>query len=199
MKYKFQEHITDTYGSHLKIYTDGSLLEDGNTGAAFFIQSQNIQKQFYIGKHYSILTAELIAIQQALLFLQSTHIHNQKCLLCVDSKSALQILQKSYSQIRPTLIYNIQRSIHDLAIDNVKVTFCWVPSHCGIIGNETVDKAAKHGAQNFNNTIRIDIPRDTHELLVKVNSYMKEKHKKTLLQSNKAYCSSCIVKSNYIN
>ena len=43
------------------------------------------------------------------------------------------------------------------------VHFCWVPSHCGIYGNECCDRAAKRGAKQLNTFISLDIPLSIEE------------------------------------
>ena len=53
----------------MAVYIDGSVLENKEAGAAFFIPSWGINKQFYIGKYYSIFTVELIAILAALNYI----------------------------------------------------------------------------------------------------------------------------------
>ena len=61
-----REHLERNYFNSLKVFTDGSLCESGDAGAGFVIPALNINKSFYLGKNYSIFTAELIAILMAL-------------------------------------------------------------------------------------------------------------------------------------
>ena len=46
----FYSHIEDTYKLHLKIYTDGSVLENKQAGAACVILALKAEKSFYLGK-----------------------------------------------------------------------------------------------------------------------------------------------------
>ena len=85
------------------------------------------------------------------------------------------------------MFYNIPKCIHEQGMDSIFITFCCVSSHCGITSNKTVDKTAKYGAQNLNNTTNLNIRRDAHELIAKINNYIKENYKVSLSQSNKAY------------
>ena len=66
---KVKQHLSENYQNHLKIFTDGSVLENKDAGAAFVIPSLNIEKQYHLGKNYSIFTSELVAIQMALNYL----------------------------------------------------------------------------------------------------------------------------------
>ena len=64
-----KSHIQNNYPNHLKIYTDGSLLDNNKGGAAFIIPGLKIEKSFHIGENKSIFTAELVAITMALNYL----------------------------------------------------------------------------------------------------------------------------------
>ena len=78
------------YQYDLKVYTDGSVLDNKYTGAAFYIPSLNVEKSFHLGEHFSIFTAELVAILMALHYLQELKVTPYQILFCVDSKSVLQ-------------------------------------------------------------------------------------------------------------
>ena len=92
-----KEHLLNTYPDHLKVYTDGSLLNNKEAGSAFIIPSIKVEKTFYIGKYKSIFTAELIAILMALYYLVDFPKVIFQILFCVDSKSALHALANSKS------------------------------------------------------------------------------------------------------
>ena len=50
----------------MKKYTDGSVLDNTQSGAVFIILAPKVEKSYYIGEHYSVFTAELVAILLAL-------------------------------------------------------------------------------------------------------------------------------------
>jgi ribonuclease HI len=149
-----KQHLAEQYPYHLKIFTDGSVLETNDCGSAFSIPDLKIDKSYYLGKGFSIFSCELYAILMALnhILFSPKDIYN--ILVCVDSKAALYALQNGNTKIRPDLISEIYYFIHSIISSGIGITFCWVPSHCGIIGNEICDKLAKNGALNsFNTTV----------------------------------------------
>ena len=54
---------------------------------------KKITKQHYLGKHRSIFTAELTAIEKALRFVYESDLTDINILICSDSVSSLQSLQ----------------------------------------------------------------------------------------------------------
>ena len=63
------DFIHTNYPNHLHIFTDGSKLENNQAGAAFYIPKLNISRSFHVGLNYSNYTAELIGIEQGLLYI----------------------------------------------------------------------------------------------------------------------------------
>ena len=141
-----KEHINNRYSNYLKIYTDGSVLENGDCGSAFVIPLLKVEKSFYIGKGFSVFTAEICAILSALYFISNGYHSFYGILLCVDSISVLHSLQ-NWNNLRADLIFEIRHLIHFIKTKGIKISFCWVPSHIGIRGNEIVDIKAKEGAR----------------------------------------------------
>ena len=86
-----------------------------------------------------------------------------KVLFCVDSKSVLQSLQSSNSVPSNRNIDEILHLVHILVCKGTEITFCWVPSHCGIYGNELADRFAKRAAKNENVTEILNIPLTLNE------------------------------------
>lgn len=129
----------EQYLEYEHIFTDGSL-KDGAVAAAA-VSQRDYKKPFQLRlpDGGSIYTAELQAILLALKHcLQSTH---SKFLLLSDSLSALQTIHSR--KITHPLLADIQELHSKLVLDGKTLVFIWVPSHVGIIGNETVDAAAK--------------------------------------------------------
>ena len=64
-----REHLIKSYQNHIKIFTDGSILDSLDSGANFVIPELKVQKSFYLGKGFSVFTSELYAILMALNYL----------------------------------------------------------------------------------------------------------------------------------
>ena len=137
--------LNEKYLYHLKVYTDGSVLGTGKTGAGCVIPDLNMKRSFFLGKGFSIFTAELVAIIMALNTINSMSIPFYSLLFCVDSQSVINSLQSNISKERPELIYDIKHSIHSLIVNGTSVDFLWIPSHSGLLYNDWADKAAKQG------------------------------------------------------
>ena len=156
-------HVQQKYPNHLKVYTDGSLLNNKEAGAAFVIPSLKVDKSYSVGTSRSIFTAELVAIIMALTYLKDLPVSIFKVLFCVDSKSVLQSLQFISPNSNNILLNEACLLIHLLICRGTEVTFCWVPSHCGIFGNESADRSAKKGARNDVCASPINIPLTVQE------------------------------------
>ena len=84
-----REHLNNQYQNHLKIFTDGSVLDSLDSGAGFVIPDLKVQKSFYLGKVFSIFTFELYAVLMALNYICNFQLAIYNFVICVDSKSVL--------------------------------------------------------------------------------------------------------------
>ena len=100
----------------------------------------------------------MIAIIMALTYLIDLPQSMFRVLFCVDSMSVLQSIKSFKSNADNFLLHEICHLIHVLICKGTNITFCWIPSHCGIFGNELADKWAKKGAKNEACAISINIP-----------------------------------------
>lgn len=103
----------------------------------------------------SIFTAEFVAILLALQFLINLPVTLFKVAIFVDSNSVLCALDSFNTDTRPDLVTEINHLTHCLWLKGTDTSFCWVPSHVGLCGNEMVDKAVKRGAQNSEKSAEI--------------------------------------------
>jgi ribonuclease HI len=129
------------YEGVVKIYTDGSKDERGVVGAAYFIGKLGISRKFRLSDNVSVYTAEMVAIIESLRFILNHQI--KQAIIVTDSLSVLQSIQSGVSHSRPNLLEELKSYITNISNAAGNLTFIWVPSHCGIFGNECADKLAK--------------------------------------------------------
>ena len=127
----------------VKIYSDGSKQPNGTVGAAIFVDDISSTFSWRLDSAHSILTAELFAILQGLLF-AIVHLKNQDIVIFTDSLSALLGIQNPDKKGINQLVSLILRQIYLLLSNKVKVVLQWIPSHKGIVGNNIVDQVAKN-------------------------------------------------------
>ena len=137
------------------IFTDGSRSEDGYVGAGWVIQKKEhdgmfrITKEGYchLGHKMEVYDAELHAIFEALSDHNLTTYINlsenpQQIIICIDNQAAIAALADN-----PTNTKGAYMATHALHSLKTTATTAWVPSHCGIPGNETADRLAKKGSE----------------------------------------------------
>ena len=132
------------------MYTDGSQCEKGTgAGVVVFSNFMNDNPSAYSSyklkchMHASVFTAELSAIEAAVNSVKKNE--NTTCTIYSDSKSALQAILVYDS--KNSIVRNIHFLLSSLKEKNVRIKFCWVPAHCGIVGNEMADKVAKQATK----------------------------------------------------
>ena len=89
----------------------------------------------------TIFAAEATAISLALNYYQHIGPVHHDVVVYSDSMSCLQAIEGEDTE--NPLIYHIMNLLWLLSDRSTHVRFCWIPSHCGIEGNERVDQLAK--------------------------------------------------------
>ena len=126
----------------VKIYSDGSKQQNGSVGAAIYVDDISATFSWRLDPFHSVLTAELYAILQGILFAVN-HLENQDTVIFSDSLSALEIIQNPVKKGLNRIVNAILRQIYLMLTNRVKIVLQWIPSHKGIIGNNIVDQIAK--------------------------------------------------------
>lgn len=135
---------TSEYEGFYKIFTDGSKDKNG-CGAAVYDPQLNLHVKFKISSTLSIMHIELLAIAEALSYIRS--IAGNNFVLFTDSKSALYHVARCSSTFRGfPIAYTILNLVYELQNLSKKIFMQWIPSHCGIVGNERVDILAKQAS-----------------------------------------------------
>ena len=143
---KFREYHDDQ-GPHDEVYTDGSKIDE-RVGAAAVINHQfrngettcrQLSKR--LPNNSTIFAAEATAITLALNYYQHMDPVQHDVVIYSDLMSCLQAIEGEDTD--NPLICQIMNLLWALSDKGICVRFCWVPSHCGIEGNEIVDQLAK--------------------------------------------------------
>lgn len=143
-----KERINTHYRDHLKYFTDGSVLDSGEAGCAFFSPDLKVKEMFKLNSGVSIFSAELQALNMACNHINNLDPSPKHVVVISDSKSVLQALYKGGTQTRSSTQLITLNLINDILEKGIDMSFLWVPSHVGIRGNDDVDKAAKVAATN---------------------------------------------------
>ena len=112
MRAMTRENMWETNDDALRIYTDGSRDGRGRVGAAFYVPQRQHEEAFRLTDQVAILTAELIAIRQVLLYLMKEK--TESVVIYCDSLSALQSLERGESRTRPNLLREIIHLNHSI-------------------------------------------------------------------------------------
>ena len=131
-----------------RIYTDGSVKEDGRAGAACVALGKTSSTIYRARLHdgASSTVAELLAI---LLALKHILLSSTNTVIISDSMSALQSLSSKTPEYS-ILANRAQRLLLKLQKKGTVVSFLWVPSHIGLLGNERADIEASRATEKEN-------------------------------------------------
>ena len=142
---KFSEYH-EAQGSHDEVYTDGSTMNE-RVGAAAVINhhlqnSETTCRQISkrLTDNSTIFAAEATAISLALNCYQHMGPVHHDVVVYSDSMPCLQAIKGEDTE--NPLICHIMNLLWLLSDRGTHVRFCWIPSHCGIEGNERVDQLA---------------------------------------------------------
>ena len=124
------------------VYTDGSKTA-GGCGASFVVLDSSENYGYRLPDYCSIFQCEILAIKMACLYQLNLKPKCKTIAFCVDSQAVLKALDSPKTS--STLIKDCKIALNSLS-DMAEVTLLWIPSHCGLSGNEAADQLAKWGA-----------------------------------------------------
>lgn len=123
-------------------YTDGSKgSNDEPVGAGVYSPTRNSKIAIKLPSDTSVFSAEAWAIVRVLSLIKENNL--QKSVIFSDARSVLDAINSSKIDQKNYLIALIKSKLYEIAILGLSVSFFWIPSHCGIDGNERVDRIAK--------------------------------------------------------
>ena len=135
IKALFLEH-NEVHDGEYKIYTGGSKTSEG---VGFAVVADDSCDSAKLSSSASMYTAELTAIIDAMNM--AYHTSQKSFVIYSDSKSALESLN-NYNPSHP-LVQKAQEWLVRISCQHKSVSFCWIPAHVGILGNERADRKAK--------------------------------------------------------
>jgi Ribonuclease HI len=128
----------------LHVYTEGPL-QNPEEEAGITCKLFSFYKS--MGKNTTHFDGEITAIKIAIQQLTYRIHHLKKVVILSDSTSAIQAIGNTNitqsKQIQETR--NMIKHLHSL---NKLIVLQWIPSHCGLYGNETADTLAKKGTKS---------------------------------------------------
>jgi len=120
------------------------------------------------------------------------HTRSKDYVVYSDSLSSLQAIDSC--KVENPLIFKIPKDHSQLINSGKSITFCWISSHVGIIGNENADNAAKAGLDVAISNMRFPVS----DLLACVNQLCAKdwQHLWSQCTSNKLYCVRPVIGRN---
>lgn len=139
--------------SHKKINTDGS-----KTPSDYAIVSGQAIQKVKLHQKASVLFCEHSALRHDM---EITAFHrNKNFAISCDSINAITAIHNRWTN--DTAIQDCHMSYREATLKNNSVTIIWVPSHVGIVENETAYKATKEAANSLSsNQFRNNLPLET--------------------------------------
>ena len=162
-------HVKQNFLSHLvkhsqtmHIFTDGSKSQEHVGFGVVHGRNYTNRSLGTLPGEASIFTAELYAIIKALSIIEnSTYLD---WTVFSDSQASIQAI--SQQNPKHPLVQSIQTILFRLHNQQKNISFCKVPSHVGILGNEAADRAANE-AQNLPGFYSTRIPHTDYHLPIR--------------------------------
>ncbi|XP_045484546.1 uncharacterized protein LOC123689266 [Pieris rapae] len=131
------------------IFTDASKISvDDCVGVGLVHWQHKIVQKIKLPPEASVFTGECFSLLKALELI--ILLKSKRTIIFSDSKSALQTIEKFPFHMKPCypIICEIRDKLFICSQRNYAIIFAWIPSHCGIKGNEKADQLAKEAIKD---------------------------------------------------
>lgn len=148
----------EVIGEYLEIfYTDGSKTDTG-LGAGL-VSGHGLERSEGMWLHGSVFSAEAAAILMACE--EIVNCEPGRYVIATDSESVLKaLLSPKLDACGHSLIWQCKDALELLDENHFDVTLVWVPSHCGVRGNEKADERAREGTGRAPERFSLPVGRD---------------------------------------
>ena len=178
IKSLFLDHVNTCHRQCMHIYTDGSK-DEGRVGCAAV--SDAARSSLRLHGYSSIFTAELYGIICAVAIANKST-DTEICIFS-DSMSAIQAILH-YNSPHP-LVTTIHRWLIRLSTRQKTVTFCWVPGHVRVAGNEAADELSRNAAAGETPHWNESVPHRDHYPIIRKKLLDEWQEEWTHLENNK--------------
>ena len=172
-----KKEVADNYLAALPqratwVWTDGSAeggVTNGGAGALIeFPDGETAELREATGRLCSSYRAEMVALRAALTHLREHPAHDEdSVVLCTDSQAALAKLRRGPPGQEAPIGAEIWRLLAGLASADRPFILQWVPSHCGLPGNERADTLAGQASALPQDDVPVDA-RTVHRAAARV-------------------------------
>ena len=144
------------------VWSDVSVTEGVTNGGAgaliIWPDGEELEIRSPAGRLCSSYRAEMVALNAALTHLLKNPTHVEDPIVtCRDSQSALASLCGGPAAQSSPLGVAVWRTLRGLAAGGRQVHLQWVPSHCGLDGNERADAIAKEAGSLDQTSVPVDV------------------------------------------
>ena len=169
------EETIKSYNCDIVAYSDGSVSNTGSGGGGFILKERNDQEAYHksvtAGGLADSCLAECKAIEGTLTTLLGITTWTT-AVIFTDSKAAIEKIRSGPGNQNDEVGNNIWASLTTLSQRNQQVTLQWIPSHCGVEGNERADRLAAEGASMEQS----EVPLPLRIAKARIKKWAKERH-----------------------